>query len=131
MRKELFALFLVGLTLALGVNTNILYAVPVSDVLPAITEIGDYSNHDVVITSTKVTSTSKCSCGRREYKDHRVSFRNYCPFCQKMSILKFNPKNVLEGEWTCGQCSADFCAVCGFEKRNPSRKQLLDRQEIW
>jgi hypothetical protein len=44
------------------------------------------------------------------------SFENYCPKCHSYDTLTFNPKGTPEGEWTCTQCGADYCAADGKEK---------------
>jgi hypothetical protein len=69
--------------------------------------------YGVKVTSKTVTATAKCSCGALgNYNFHTASFLNYCPKCHKYGVLKWNPKGVAEGEWTCS-CGADYCAACG------------------
>gem|GEM_PF-2244108 len=53
------------------------------------------------------------------------TFLNYCPECGATGTLKWNPKGTIEGEWTCSQCSADYC-VCGKEKIHGVDKNLIE-----
>lgn len=51
-----------------------------------------------------------------KYKLTYAEFENYCPLCKKHGGLRFNPKRVPEGEWTCKYCGADYCGVTGKDK---------------
>jgi len=82
-----------------------------------------------------------CSCGEKGYKHGRwkVTFVNRCAFADekshkpKSSKLKWTPKKapgVLEGEWTCEGCGADYCTVDGKEKiRNSTRRLIKVKEE--
>ena len=52
------------------------------------------------------------------YRNYDSCFLNYCPVCKNYGTLKFNPKHVAEGEWTCGHCDSDFDATKGKVKLN-------------
>jgi hypothetical protein len=56
------------------------------------------------------------------------TFLNYCPECGATGTLKWNPKDTVEGEWTCSACGADYC-VCGKEKTNGKAKNLIKATE--
>lgn len=92
-------------------------------------------NNDYVINSYCVaTNTTKSICGKFKpscticyknktpYKWYYKCWVNKCPFCG--GTLRYNPKKVPEAELTCSKCSADFCGVDGYEKRNPPRRRL-------
>lgn len=82
--------------------------------------------YNITITSQKVSATSKCSCGAcGDYNYHTSTYKNYCPNCHKYGTLVWNPKGVLEGEWTCSSCDCDYCAACGKEKIYSSPKYLI------
>lgn len=84
------------------------------------------SAYNITITNKTVSSTSKCSCGScGNYAYHTSSYKNYCPNCHRYGTLKWNPKGVYEGEWTCSYCDCDYCAACGKEKINSSPKHLI------
>lgn len=68
--------------------------------------------YNVSITSSTVTATALDSCGLSSYSYHTATFQNWCPFCHRTGCLRWNPKGVTEGEWTC-RCGADFCAADG------------------
>lgn len=104
--------------------------VTISVVKPDVTRTINYTTttpvKKTVNTGTKSTITIKakpsCSyhCGSNKW--YTTKFIDKCPFCgNKLSI---NPKRVPESELTCNHCSADFCGVCGREKRKPFRKRL-------
>lgn len=112
-------------------NMNVTIAVVKPDVTKTVS----------VITKTPVKSSSKqsakstitvkakptCAYNCGSWKWYTTTFVNECPFCKakgKKSKLKYNPKNADGGELTCSVCGADFCGVCGREKRVPSRKRL-------
>ena len=50
------------------------------------------------------------------YKWYRFEWIDYCPNCHHYNCLLKNPKGVPEGEFTCGVCDSDYCAVTGKEK---------------
>ena len=80
--------------------------------------------YGVKITSKTVIATAKCSCGALgNYNFHTATFLNYCPICKKSGVMKWNPKSVAEGEWTCS-CGADYCAACGKIKIKGNSKHL-------
>lgn len=88
--------------------------------------------HNVSVTSDFVKSTAICSCGENSYSSgnnnyiyHTVAFKNYCPRCKSYGTLKYNPKGVPEGEWTCTKCSSDYCAADGREKITGSHYSLV------
>jgi len=66
-----------------------------------------------------VCATAKPSVGNTglAYRNYDSCFLNHCPVCKKDGTLKFNPKHVAEGEWTCyhpiGGCDSDFDATKG------------------
>jgi hypothetical protein len=72
-----------------------------------------------------VKATAYCSCGTLSYGYHTSTFENYCPRCHSYGTLKFNPKGSPEGEWTCTNCSADYCAASGKEKEPNSSIYLI------
>lgn len=99
---------------------------PTSSVNSASKSQSRCSAYDITITTVKVSSTAKCSCGScGDYVYHTGSYKNYCPHCKKYDVLKWNPKGVLEGEWTCGNCGADYCAACGKEKSYCNSRHLI------
>lgn len=69
-----------------------------------------------------VTTWAYPSKAGYDYKLTKKTWKNKCPFCG--GKLKFNPKNVPEGELTCSKCDADFCAVSGKDKAVKVRKKL-------
>ncbi|AEG18625.1 hypothetical protein [Methanobacterium paludis] len=69
--------------------------------------------YNVGIQDKYVKATALCSCGEHSYTYHIGIFENYCPFCHHYECLEWNPKGTAEGEWTCGHCDSDFCAVDG------------------
>jgi hypothetical protein len=80
--------------------------------------------YGVKVTTKTVTATARCSCGALgNYNFHKGIFLNYCPICHKYGVLKWNPKAVAEGEWTC-KCGADYCAACGKIKIKGNKKHL-------
>ena len=88
---------------------------------------------NVVVTSDHVKATAICSCGENNYSSgnnnyiyHTATFVNYCPRCHSYGTLKFNPKGVPEGEWTCSKCNSDYCAADGQEKISGSHYSLTD-----
>lgn len=91
-----------------------------------------------------ITVSGKPSClhchyemekGKLVYKNYTRTYVNWCPFCEKIGKLTWNPKHVYEGEITCGSgtskdhyaggCDADFCAVCGYDKTVDLRAKLI------
>ena len=91
--------------------------------------------HNVTVTQDYVKATAICSCGENSYSSgnsnyiyHTVTFKNYCPRCKSYGTLKFNPKGVPEGEWTCTKCSSDYCAADGREKITGSHYCLIEYQ---
>lgn len=84
-----------------------------------------YEPHNVVVTKDYVKATAVCSCGLNDYIYHTKTFKNYCPKCNSSGSLKFNPKCVPEGEWTCTQCDTDYCAADGLEKMPGSPYSLV------
>ncbi len=79
----------------------------------------------VGVGSTTVKATARCSCGAKgDYNYHTAAFKNYCPYCHQDGTLVWNPKATAEGEWTCSKCGADYCAVCGKEKKVTNPKYL-------
>ena len=88
--------------------------------------------HNVSVTSDYVKASAICSCGENSYSSgnnnyiyHTVAFKNYCPRCKSYGTLKYNPKGVPEGEWTCTKCSSDYCAADGREKITGSHYCLI------
>lgn len=85
-----------------------------------------------VYADDKKTVTVWCypSKSGHDYKLTKKTWKNECPLCTKLSHyktkgkLKFNPKNVDEGELTCEQCGADFCGVTGQDKNTKVRGKL-------
>jgi len=71
---------------------------------------------------TTVTTYAYPSKAGYSYKLTKKTWKNKCPFCG--GKLKWNPKNVPEGELTCSKCDADFCAVSGKDKAYKVRKVL-------
>lgn len=90
-----------------------------------------------------ITATGKNTCGccgypRMAYKNYTRTYKNYCPNCKRSGTLVFGPKNVVDGEITCGNtgpacrnkgtvngkavttrirgCDADYCVQCGGDK---------------
>jgi len=91
--------------------------------------------HNITVTQDYVKATAICSCGEHSYSNgnnnyiyHTVAFKNYCPRCKSYGTLKFNPKGVPEGEWTCTKCSSDYCAADGREKITGSPYCLIEYQ---
>jgi len=83
--------------------------------IPAVvaSSVGAYN---VKVTHDYVKATAVCSCELTDYTYHTNVFKNYCLHCDSYGTLVFNPKGVLEGEWTCTPCSSDYCAADGREK---------------
>lgn len=77
-----------------------------------------------------VTTWAYPSKSGYSYKLTKKTWKNACPLCTKVSHfkkagkLKWNPKGVPEGELTCSQCGADFCAVSGMDKNRKVRGKL-------
>ena len=77
-----------------------------------------------------VTTYAYPSKSGYDYKLTKKTWKNECPLCKKVSHyktkgkLKFNPKGTAEGELTCSQCGADFCAVSGKDKNTKVRGKL-------
>ena len=77
-----------------------------------------------------VTTWAYPSKSGYDYKLQKKTWKNECPLCTKVSHfkkkgkLKFNPKGTDEGELTCEQCGADFCAVSGQDKNVKIRGKL-------
>jgi hypothetical protein len=103
----------------------------VSLIIPPVvaSNVGAYN---VEVTHSYVKSTAICSCGENEYSSgnnnyiyHTIAFENYCPRCNSYGSLKFNPKGVPEGEWTCTNCGSDYCAADGIEKISGSPYCLI------
>ena len=67
------------------------------------------------------------SCNKGWYYTSGM-FLNYCPECGATGTVIWNPKNTVEGEWTCSACSADYC-VCGKEKIHGVGKNLIKATE--
>lgn len=119
-------------TAGVGVTPEVLKnkEVTIAVVKPSTTKTVTYFTKDPVKTTVNVAKTNvitikaKPSCAYKcgSYKWYTTSFVNKCPFCGgKLSV---NPKGVPERELTCKKCGADFCGVCGREKRVPYRKRL-------
>ena len=73
-----------------------------------------------------ITVNHMPSCGHcrgTPYKRYTKTWIKKCPFCGSTN-LKDNPKRVYEGEVTCGNCDADFCGYCGYEKLSRPRQHL-------
>lgn len=80
--------------------------------------------YGVKVTAKTIKATARCSCGALgNYNFHTATLLNYCPKCHKYGVLKWNPKGVAEGEWTCS-CGADYCAACGKIKIKGSNTHL-------
>lgn len=102
----------------------------VSIILPvSASSVGAYN---VTVTHDYVKATAICSCGENNYSIdddnyiyHTATFKNYCPHCKSYGTLKFNPKGVPEGEWTCTNCGSDYCAADGKEKISGSKYALI------
>jgi hypothetical protein len=99
----------------------ILIFICMSMILPVSAESVGAKN--VVTTQDYVKATAICSCGENNYSSgnsnyiyHTATFVNYCPRCKNYGTLKYNPKGVPEGEWTCSKCNSDYCAADGREK---------------
>lgn len=77
-----------------------------------------------------VTTWAYPSKSGYDYKLTKKTWKNACPLCKSVSHyktagkLKWNPKKVPEGELTCSQCGADFCAVSGKDKNKKVRGKL-------
>lgn len=77
-----------------------------------------------------VTTWAYPSKAGYDYKLTKKTWKNACPLCKSVSHyktagkLKWNPKKVPEGELTCSQCGADFCAVSGKDKNKKVRGKL-------
>ena len=71
---------------------------------------------------TTVTTYAYPSKSGYDYKLTKKTWKNKCSFCG--ATLKFNPKNVPEGELTCSRCGADFCCVSGKDKAAKVRGKL-------
>jgi hypothetical protein len=107
----------------------ILIFISLSIILPV--SAGSVGAKNVVVTHDYVKATAICSCGENNYSSgndnyiyHNASFENYCPRCHSYGTLKFNPKGVPEGEWTCSKCNSDYCAADGREKITGSHYSL-------
>lgn len=95
-----------------------------------------------------ITCTGKNTCGccgypKMPYKNYTRTYKNYCPACGRTGTLVFGPKNVVDGEITCGNtgpacrnkgtvngkavtksirgCDADYCVQCGGDKWGAGR----------
>lgn len=92
----------------------------------SITKSAGCSAYNISLSSKTVSSSSKCSCGScGDYVYHTRTYKNYCPNCHRYGTLKWNPKGVYEGEWTCSHCDCDYCAACGKEKIHNHPKHLI------
>ena len=95
-----------------------------------------------------ITCTGKNTCGccgypKMPYKNYTRTYKNYCPACGRSGTLVFGPKNIVDGEITCGNtgpacknkgtvngkavtksikgCDADYCVQCGGDKWGSGR----------
>ena len=95
-----------------------------------------------------ITATGKNTCGccgypKMPYKNYTRTYENYCPACGRRGTLVFGPKNIVDGEITCGNtgpacknkgtvngkkvtrtirgCDADYCVQCGGDKWGAGR----------
>ena len=73
--------------------------------------------------SNSVCASAKPSVGGSglAYRNYVSCFEDECPICGK--TLRWNPKHVPEGEWTCLD-DDDFCAVTGKKKIEGSNVYL-------
>ena len=84
------------------------------------------AGYEVEIEPGIVRATAKCTCGIRSYSNyHESTFVNYCVRCGTHGTLLWNPKGVVDGEWTCARCGADYCGATGKEKMPGSRPFLI------
>ncbi|GAB6056331.1 hypothetical protein JCM15415_16470 [Methanobacterium movens] len=81
--------------------------------------------YNVEITPEVVKVTAKCTCGISGYTYSTSSFVNYCVRCKNHGTLLWNPKGVVDGEWSCGRCGADYCGASGKEKMPNSNYYLI------
>lgn len=83
-----------------------------------------------------VTTWAYPSKGGVPYKLTQKSWKNECTLCVPVSHkakpgkLAWNPKGVGDGELTCKQCDADFCAVTGKDKNKKVRGKLIPATEV-
>lgn len=85
---------------------------------------GDSSGGSSSGGNITITARPSCKYCNKQfgYSWYTTTFVNKCPFCG--ATLEINPKGVQERELTCSKCGADFCGVCGREKRVPPRARL-------
>ena len=81
------------------------------------------------------TATGLQSCSRHKNSTYGTkytnTFRDYCPHCGKTGVLtnKHKYSARYEGQVTCGNCDADYCIACGYEKVNGSKYHLTILKE--
>lgn len=89
--------------------------------------VGTVSVYSHEIKATNITVTAYPSAyNNLEYKQYTTTFENYCPLCGHNNTLTFNPKGTFEGELTCSNCGADYCAVTGKDKSYNCRATLKE-----
>ena len=82
--------------------------------------------HNIQITKNYVIADGVCSCSLcTDRKHHTRTFVNYCPYCKRYGVLKFEAASYWqEGLWYCTKCDADFCLVHGKEHNDPTKLYL-------
>lgn len=82
------------------------------------------------ISDDVVSADAKCSCCLyTDYKVHKGTWKNYCPYCTKTGTLSYtNQQGCPEGMFYCDMskkgCDADFCIVHGKAHTNTNPKYL-------
>ena len=80
-------------------------------------------------TATEIISHSGMNTCNKGWHYTSGTFLNYCPDCGATGSLTWNPKDTIEGEWTCSACGSDYC-ICGREKTYGPAKHLINAHKV-
>lgn len=92
-----------------------------------------FSDDNKTVTTWAYPSARKTGM---PFKLVQKTWKNECPLCVPVSHkakpgkLKWNNKGTDEGELTCKQCDADFCAASGKDKNKKCRGKLIPATEV-
>lgn len=63
--------------------------------------------------------------GTYSYQRYTKTWKDWCPLCGSINVLRDNPKGTYEGEITCSHCDADYDGVTGQDKNGGGSRGCL------